>query len=288
MPERLALSLAAPLGRILRTSNRQRILRHAREALGPGSTAESDPNRFLSNHCRHTGLSILEPLVFYGLTHAGMRERTRVEGEEHLRDVLAAGRGAILLLNHYGSIPAIAAALGPRGYDMTIVGNAMHATIGRRTYALPQSEQLAKRMLAYGGVERVTLGPNLVRDITRRLDRNGLVGLFFDVPVDLSHVEPFPFGHTHLLASLGPAILALRLKRPVLCVTSRRAGRNHHQITLSRPLDLPPPRPLRTAAARVTAHAWNRLAEDVRLEPEQWWQWDFALLCDASGKLRSN
>lgn len=280
LPERFVLALAAPIGWCLRRSKGRFILSNARRVLGASALAGQKGRQFLKAHLHHSGLSIVEPLIFYGLTHEQMRDRTTIEGEDHLRAVLDRGRGGILLLNHFGSIPAIAAALGSRGYDVTIAGNALDITIGGTIHPLPDYERFTRRMLEYGGVKRATLGRHLPREIAATLKRNGLMGLFFDVPVARKHNEPFQFGHARMLANLGPAILALRTDADVLCVRSQRLGANRHLISISAPLTMDPTTPRHERASSLMQQALNRLRDDLMSRPEQWWQWDFARLCD--------
>lgn len=282
MPEPLALALATPIGWCLKFFHRHRILSNAGKVLNPASVEGRNGKQFLSKHFKQTGLSLLEPLIFYGLTHEQMKERTTIKGEDNLRAVLQSGRGGILLLNHFGSIAAIAAALGPRGYDLTIAGSALNLTLGKKTYPLHKPERFACRLLEYGGVKRATLGRDMPRNIAATVKRNGLMGLFIDVSMARKHNEAFAFGRSKILAHLGPAIMALRVDADVLCVSSKRLGKNRHLITISPPLKKVANAPREQAARVLMQKALDGLSTDLLSRPEQWWQWDFAPICSTS------
>lgn len=50
-----------------------------------------------------------------------LRQRIKLEGEEHLREALAQGRGLILVTGHYGAVEFLPGVLALRGYPATMI-----------------------------------------------------------------------------------------------------------------------------------------------------------------------
>jgi lauroyl/myristoyl acyltransferase len=272
MPEPLGLSFARPVGRLTRIGKKREILSRLRVVLGPQLPAPA----FWPAHVVHLGRSVIEPVYFYHLPDAELVSRVSLSGAEHLAGALAQGRGAMLFLNHLGNPGAIVAGLGLRGYDLTIAGNALVASILGEEVPLNYFEGVVQRMFARGHVRRALLGDRLPQRVTETLARNGLFAMFIDFPVGRKHNEPLAFGHANMNVSLGPAILALRHQVPVLTVTCLRTGAdNHHHLAIQPPLE-PTSGPAHAAAAALMQSALDRLLPDVLAHPDQWWPWDWA------------
>jgi len=275
VPEKVALRFSGVIGRLIRAGMKTRILERVGWVLGPAMHEERS-GAFWREHVRHLGGCVLEPIYFFWMPDAELRQRVSVEGEEHLRAALAAGRGAVLFLNHLGNPGAIVAGLGLRGHDLTIAGNRIVATIAGEEVALDSVEEIVQRMFRRGGVQRALLGERLPQRMAATLGRNGLFAMFVDFPVVQKHNHSVAFGNASMKLNLGPAILALRHRTPVLCVTCRRVGMNQHHLRIHPPLEAPAVDGVGRAAASLLQQATDLLSESVRECPEQWWPWDWA------------
>jgi lauroyl/myristoyl acyltransferase len=278
VPERLALRVARPLGALLRSGMKPRILAHLRLALGPERATGATAREFWRAHVRHLGLCVLEPVYFYWMSDEELLGRVAVEGEEHLRAVLDKGRGAILFINHLGNPGAIVAGLGMRRTDVTIAGNRLVATIAGEEIVLSRFERVVQRMFRRGRVERALLGERLPQRLAATLASNGVFAMFIDFPVVQKHCRRVSFGEAMLTANLGPAILALRQRAEVLPVTCRRTGDNHHRLKIHPPLPAPSVAGLEEGAAQLIQQAVDTLLTELRAHPDQWWPWDWAPL----------
>lgn len=278
VPERLALAVARPLGALARSGMKLRILANLGRALGPAATAGERARAFWRAHILHLGLCVLEPVYFYWMSDDELRVRVEVDGEEHLRAVLRRGRGAVLFINHLGNPGAIVAGFGMRGYDLTIAGNRIVATIAGEELPLDRFESVVQRMFRRGHVERALLGERLPQRLAATLARNGVFAMFIDFPVVQKHCRPVDFGDATLNANLGPAILALRQRAEVLPVTCRRIGRNRHRLTIHPPLRPPEGAGLEEGATALIQQAVDVLLVELRAHPDQWWPWDWAPL----------
>ena len=278
VPERLALAAARPIGALARSGMKQRVLANLSRALGPAVATGDHARAFWRAHTRHLGWCVLEPVYFYWMSDDELRARVELEGEEHLRAVLDRGRGAVLFINHLGNPGAIVAGFGMRGYDLTIAGNRIVATIAGEEIALDRFESVVQRMFRRGRVERALLGERLPQRFVATLARNGAFAMFIDFPVVQKHCRAVAFGDATLTANLGPAILALRQRAEVLPVTCRRIGRNRHRLIIHPPLRVPEDTGLEQGATALIQQAMDVLLLELRAHPDQWWPWDWAPL----------
>jgi lauroyl/myristoyl acyltransferase len=275
VPEKLALTLARTLGWLTRIGKKPEVLARVRAVLGAEVIAGERETKFWRAHLTHLGRTIIETVYLYQMSDAKQRARISVTGEEHLARVLARGRGAILFINHLGNPGAIVAGLGVRGYDITIAGNAMVATIAGEEVSLDYVESVVQRMFARCRVKRALLGDRLPRRVAETLARNGLFAMFIDFSVGRKHNQLIDFGDAHMNTNLGPALLALRHRAAVLGVTTLRVGDNRHRLTIC-PLMEPAEETGKAEARDLLREALGQLLPDLRAHPEQWWPWDWA------------
>ncbi len=275
VPERMMLQLAVrPIGWLTRIGKRHEILSRIRLVLGKETVAGEREKQFWRAHLDHIGRNVIEPIYFYCLADAPLVQRVELVGAEHLARALEQQRGAVLFLNHLGNPGAIVAGFGLRGYDLTISGNAMVATIFNEEVPLTYLESVVQRMFRRGHVKRALLGDRLPQRMAETLGRNGLFAMFIDFPVGRKHNQFVDCGDARMSVNLGPAILALRHRAPVLCVTCLRVGDNQHRLTVHPQLITQAED--ENAPAALLQAAVSRMLPDLRAHPEQWWPWDWA------------
>jgi KDO2-lipid IV(A) lauroyltransferase len=277
VPEKIAYLLSWPIGWLIRIGKRSLVLERMRLLLGEDFSRNRSARELWRSHLIHLGRNVIEPFYFYHLPDDKLVARVDITGQEHLGRALDRGRGGILFLNHLGNPGAIVAGLGLRGYDLTIAGNAMVATIGSHEVPLVHVENAVQRMFSRGHVRRALLGDRLPQRMNETLARNGLFAMFIDFPVARKHNQIVVFGNARMNVNLGPAILALRSQSPVLPVTCIRVGNNQHHLTIHPPLEIPDPTD-ESAPATLMHRALECLWPDLKRHPEQWWPWDWAQL----------
>ncbi|MGC4015532.1 MAG: hypothetical protein QM755_13590 [Luteolibacter sp.] len=226
----------------------------------------------------HLGCCVLEPIDLSWIPRQELLERIEVVGVDALDEVRAEGKGGVLFLNHLGSPAAVIGGLGARGYDLAIAGNAINYADANGMYRLDRLEGLIQRMFRSVNVERVLLGEELPRKMSSVLSRNGFFAMFIDFPVEEKHNVAFPFGGCLMDAHIGPALLALRHRVPVLMATTYRTGENRHRLEITR-LPLPSPElRLQKGAEELLRSALDEMLKSVRRHPAQWWPWDVVRL----------
>lgn len=276
LPESLTASISIPLGGIMRKGLKRRILDRVEQVLGPFAGPD-DEDRFWNRHLDHLGRCIFEDFHLTWLDDEHLRGRVDLVGEEHIRQALSGGKGAVLFLNHLGNPGALVASFGLRGYLTAYAGNRIELGACGAMHSLDGVEALVQRMYRRCRIERVLLGDSLPKRMSEILKGNGLFGLFMDYPVVWKNLHPVPFGRCDLRLNLGPAILALRHRVPVLAVTAVRTGKNQHRVTV---VPIEPPTDSRggSAALELITAATGELYSHLREHPEQWWPWDHAPL----------
>ena len=275
VPERFAMRMARPLGALARRGKRNAVLARVDMATGREPLVGDAAQEFWRAYLIETGRTIFEAVYLCQLTDVSMLARIDLFGEEHLSRALEQGRGAVLFLNHFGNPGTIVSGLGLRGYDLTIASNAMVATIVGEQVELTYLNRVVRRMIERGGAKRALLGDRLPIRLADTLARNGLFAMFIDFPVPRKHNQFLPFGNALMEINLGPAILVLRHRCPVLCVTTIRVGNNRHRVLIHPAIELPPGAD-ETAAVALLEQALQPLWSDVVAKPEQWWPWDWA------------
>lgn len=267
IPEKQSYAAAPCVGLAQRTGTRQQSVANMQVVLGKESRTSTQWQALWAKHKQHIGITAIESVHFGAMSQEQLLARVSVEGEEHLLAALKRGRGAMLFINHLGNLGSIPAALGPRGYDISITGNAMPR---------PYLEKKITELYQHGGAKRVLVGERLPFLAARIFRRNGVFAAFFDYTVVGRLNHWLPFGCGELMTNIGPALLAQRNRAPVLYVSCRRLPGYRHCLTIHPPFLNPSTGDRTSDALAVTQMALDRLAEQLRERPEQWWPWDCA------------
>lgn len=190
------------------------------------------------------------------------------EGEYHLTQARAAGRGAILLMSHFGRWEIGARLLARRQQGLTLLmgGQADGGARGGVDQDLRQA-----------GLDVVTVGPAQRRDFdilgtVQRLRKGGVVSLAADRAFGEARMLRLPFlGHTVRLPA-APFALALSSGAPLLVVFAVKMGPRHYRFICDAPVILTAAThdDRQTAMERAAAAYLHRLHDMVRAHPEQW------------------
>ncbi|MBM2846243.1 MAG: lipid biosynthesis acyltransferase [Bacteroidetes bacterium] len=264
LPETLLLRLAPTVGKILRIGMKERIIRNMQCTLGHARWKREQWVKRWEDHAAHIGLTVIEPFQLRKMNNDQLRSLISLEGEDYLRGALACGRGVMVFVNHLGNLGCIAAGLGLRGYDVSIAGNAL---------PVQYIERKAQSLIRSVGGNRLLIGEQLPFRASEVFRRNGIFATFIDFSILKKRNVWIPFGQGEMSVNLGPALIALRHRVPVLCITSVRLNSNRHTLTIHPPLDYALTEDLMHEAVLLTKQAIARFADDLCSYPEQWWQW---------------
>lgn len=237
--------------------------------LGSSDRNQKEWRHLWQQHKNHVGTTAIESIQFGGMDREELLDRVELAGESHLQEALKLGQGVMLFINHLGNVGCIPAALGPKGYDISITGNAMPR---------PYLERKVTELYHHGGVKRILVGEQLPFKAARVFKRNGIFAAFIDYTVVEKLNYWLPFGKAELNTNIGPAILALRNKATVLHAVCQRLPNRRHRLTIHVPVPCPTTGNLMSDALALTKQEIGFLARELQGRPEQWWPWDCAQL----------
>jgi KDO2-lipid IV(A) lauroyltransferase len=208
------------------------------------------------------------------LTGDGRRliQSTTIRGEEHLRQALKDGKGALLCSAHYGSVRVGAALLGARGFPVTLVA----------IWSLPKdrdkdSGRGSMYQYAWKPIEHHFRRANIMAassmavavEVAGVLRQNELVFTLVDNPPLYSRravVQDFLGGKAALTS--GPTTMAKLAGAPLLMVFVRRTGKWGHLE-----LEIHPPISLAGSDMVAARECVRQVEEAVRSDPSQWELW---------------
>lgn len=269
LPEKLARRIAPILGRTERGWRKQQSLSNMKLFLGIENGTESSWEQLWNAHMTHLGQTLVEILTWQDLKTDEVMHRISVRGEEHLREAMGPGRGVMVLVNHLGNFTSLAPCACRLGFAGCTSGNALPT---------PYLDRVLREILRRFGFDLQLLGSGLPAAAAETFRRGLVFSAFVDYSVAGKRDKWFRFGRAETNVSLGPALLALRHRVPVLCATCRRLDAMHHEVTFHPPLPVAESGDWRVDAHELTARALEVVANGIQENPEQWWPWDWAPL----------
>ena len=259
LPQPLAQRLGAAVGDLLFwcvRRYREVARRNLRQAFGGGAPRVEAVARQVF---RSIGKSLVEFLRLPALSAAEIRDLCQLEGMEHLRAGLAAGRGVLLITAHYGSWELLAARLVVEGIPLSVVARdaddvATHALINR-----------IRARCGYRVIPRQAAP----RGVLEALRRNEVVGILMDQNTTQGGVfVPF-FGRAAATAT-GPAVFALRTGAALLPGFAVRQPDDRHVGRFSPLVSLPRTADREADVRELTARLTALIEAQVRADPTQW------------------
>ncbi len=189
----------------------------------------------------------------------------RLIGVEHLDRVLEGGRGAILVLGHYGPIQLPLFALGARGYNMIQIG--LPTDEGRSWIG----KHVAFRLrLEYEGLipARIVSADRFLRPVFEHLSKNGVVMMNLDPAGGGRWIGRFApvklFGQT-IPMSLGSTQLNMKTGAGLLLLTLEKDAGNGYVAVIHPPID--------NCSGNSDA-LFQKYVEQIRRNPGLWHFWD--------------
>ena len=194
------------------------------------------------------------------LTPAEIRRMVRPNGRERIDEVLAGGKGAVVVTAHVSNWDILAAASAVYGYPISAVTNELPSG-GLNELVVASRERI--------GMNMIGLGPGSLRQILKALNRNELVALASDLYSGDRGVR-VPFFNRPATFPSGPAAIALKTGAPILPVWIRRQPDNLYVAEIEEPIEVS--RTGETARdIQVTTERIVQFFERIiRREPDQW------------------
>jgi KDO2-lipid IV(A) lauroyltransferase len=184
-----------------------------------------------------------------------------MEGEEHLKNALAKGKGVIALSAHLGAFTLIGPRIAAAGYPFSVV--VKH----------PPDDRFAKVMndlRAQIGVNTISARPRqeAVRGILKALRKNGVVLVIAD-EFKSGGVDTTFMGQK-AAAPRGPASLALRTGAATLPMFAARTPQGSVALRIGPEMELVRRDDVEASVAGTTQLFTRCIEEAIRLFPDQW------------------
>lgn len=258
-----AAALARALSGKLHTLAAPRRAANARAVLDPSTDVQGLEKAWRAYHDRLLAEMARQPFQ----SPEEFMSPIAFEGERHLQEALAAGKGAFIAGSHWGrwyQAPAALALSGRRPacalYDMPLS-------------SLNRQFRLSARRF---GWTPVNVGEGVPRAARRAFDDNWVMMAYFDATVRPARSAWLPLGRGEIRVDTGSARLALLGQGPILYMSCEMLDDGGCRIRFT-PVD----RPGGPKAGRPEAltRAWLALLEkDVARRPDHWWSLGFAPL----------
>jgi KDO2-lipid IV(A) lauroyltransferase len=206
---------------------------------------------------RHFGRVVADFLRSPLVKQDELRAQTEVQGVEHLQSVRDQGQGVLLLSAHLGNFERMCHYISLQ--DIKVSGIARDANESAITDKVNALRGQYMDILSRG---------NAARETIKRLKANELVVILPDQNADEAYL---PFFGKPAGTVLGPAVLHLRTKAPILPCCHLRIGPGKYKHVYLEPLRALPEEKPEELMARVNL----AIEEMVRLAPEQYlWMHD--------------
>ena len=262
LPKQLIPVLGSGVGDVLYFSlrKRRRIARRNLQIAFGGEKPPDELARICRESFRNVGKTAIEFLRFRKLSFDNIWDEVTVEGEEHLTEALARGKGAIIFLPHMGNWELLAPV-----YGALIPNRAKAIAFRLKNRCLNDLVAAYREILSL----RLIYRKHAVRETLRALRDNQAVGFFADQNAGREGVFVDFFGK-QASAVRGPVTFALKTGAPILLSMDIRQPDHRHRVLISPPINLEitgdVERDVQTNTTRILKH----LEGHIRRHPDQW------------------
>lgn len=260
-----ALRLADRVGNLiyaLDRKTRERSLAHL--DLAYGDTLSAAAKEDIARAALRNAARCFVEVTHMDTIRARFDDYVTVEGWEHVRAVLDAGQGAIVITGHIGNWEVLAAFFAGRGIPITGIAREMND---------PRLNQLLVDFRAGNGVRTIMRESNSSsREIIKVLRERGVLALLIDQDL-LAPSVSVPFFGRPARTPVAGAALAIRRNLPIVPAFAQRRPQGGHLLSILPPL-LPPHSGDRRADIIALTQRCNEIIEErVRARPEEWVWW---------------
>ncbi|MFH1074939.1 MAG: lysophospholipid acyltransferase family protein [Candidatus Firestonebacteria bacterium] len=234
----------------------------AYENLKPSFSGKSDAELkgIIKRLYDNMGRSFTEFLYLPKLSLEKLKKLIKVKGEEHLKAALSKGRGAVVIVSHFGNWELMGARYTEYG-SCTVI-------------AFPQSNALTDKVITRYRTNagmRIIFTGNTVKEIFRALRNNGMVGFLADQDAHGEGIFIDFFGRP-ASTNRGPAVMALKTKAAMIMSFIIREKNNTFTLHFEPELPLVETGDFE-ADVRKNTENWSAVLEKYVKEYPDHWFW---------------
>ncbi len=263
LPERWVYGLAQTIGVLAarRSKRRELVARHLSRITGRDPRSPQVRRMVVEAH-RSYARYWLETFRLVREDRDFFLERVVSVGNEHIEEVRARGKGAIVVVGHLGNWDAAGAWVGATGRRLVTVAEVLRP---RRMFEFFAEHRARLGMKIYGAA------PGVTRHLVEEVENGAVLAIVGDRDLRGTGLQVDFFGEPATFPR-GPASIALRSGVPLLVggVYELRLpdGRRGWMIEISEPIELPGDED--GAVELLTRQVVAKLEEFVARHPEQW------------------
>ena len=260
LPRRSSRALGAGLGHLfylMQTRRRQLGIENLKAAF-PGRS-ESEYKAMLWTAFGHLGCQVAELFNFDAMSSAEKMNVVEIQGQEHVEQALAKGKGVIYFTGHFGC------------WELLVMHHSLRFTplvVVVRTLDNPILDQELERIRTHAGTH-VLSRQGAIRGLLRALIDGGSIGVMIDQHIQDRSAVVVDFLNRPAATTSAIATLALRTGVPVIPAFGLPLPGGRYRMVYEAPVTPPTdddPDPVRTYTQRCTAV----LEKYVRLHPALW------------------
>jgi KDO2-lipid IV(A) lauroyltransferase len=261
LPPRYGYRVARLFGRLfyLLSPKLRRILAHnIRHVLGPGAD-EENVDQLVRMACVNIAKGHVDLFRLGRLSVDDIRGMTQIEGEGHLREAMAAGKGVVVVTAHMGNVDLMAQI--PVAENMPITGPVEHVEPERLfQFTLKLRQRHGLRLIPSDGpmiglFKALRRGEVICLPCDRDIADNTSFVNFFGAPARLPD---------------GPVRVALRTGAQLLPAFARRLPNDTFAIKIEPALELPDTGDLESDVRAGMEMVVEALERNIARQPEQW------------------
>jgi KDO2-lipid IV(A) lauroyltransferase len=208
---------------------------------------------------RLQGINAAE-MVWYSMHGlASVKKSVEVDGMEHFEAALARGKGVLALTAHIGNFELMPMATAATGYKLSVIVKRI------RNEAI---NELVTKLRTHEGLTFLATS-QAYRDCLKALRRNEVVGMIIDQNMTRGAGIFVDFFGKPACTSPGLAYMAAQSKAPVVPVFIYRKPEGGFRLKVH-PMIEPPEDRTPEAIQAATQVYTNRIADAIRVAPEQW------------------
>jgi len=210
---------------------------------------------------RHLGMLGAECLALWRRGPEWLdRQIVGIEGLDHAQPLLDEKKPFLVVTGHFGNWEMLGAYFGSR-LNLSVLAKPMHNRA--------VDEELCAHRLRHGLEILTSTEKTVARDILRAVRSERTVCFVADQDARRSGIF-VPFLGRPASTFAGPALMAMRLKMPLVPTFLLRLGPGRHRVVVRPPLYPPDGLPLDEAVAHLTMAHVKELEDMIRLTPSQY------------------
>lgn len=244
------------LGRIVRFRRRAVL---ATLALRLPGKSRADYQAIADGMYRHLGTMAVECMGFPDQPREIFQRNVEMRGEEHARQVLAQGRGMLVLMGHIGNWELLGLALAGRWVPIHVIVREQHDK-AFNTYWRESREKMGLHPMA---------AQHSYRDALRALKKGDMVAVTLDQNMRRRRGVFVNFFGEQACTTPGLAYLSAQSGVPVVPIYTIRQPDGRHVVQVLPPV--PPPTDREEATIQASTQVYSDILEGIiRQHPDQW------------------